>query len=324
MSKRPFVAVIGDVMLDRHVTCEVVGISPEDETALKIRPISVEMKAGGAANVANNLMSLGARVLLAGYTGQDVEADLLSDQITESLYSEIVLLRRADRVTTLKSRYLTGRGRHIVRVDQETIKAIPPASVTHLMSVITERFKPDRVVVSDYAKGVVTPFLMEQLARHVDPDTIIVDPKGTDFTRYGKVGIVTPNLGEFQGVGGDEGSRAVRLLCSSSRVVVTRGNLGCRTFQLTVEPDRLVESSTHLYCKDKDFSVRARDVGDPTGCGDSFLAGLAYKLAQGDHLDEACKFANACGACSYDHAGAHVVTEEEVVMEMKKGAVHEV
>lgn len=317
--KPPVIVVVGDVMLDRHVTCDVVGISPEDETALKIRPISVEMKAGGAANVANNLASLGARVLLLGCTGQDVEADLLKRHISTSI--DTIFQRSADRVTTLKSRYLTGRGRHIVRVDQETVTAIDSVCVDNLLATLVERSVPACVVVSDYAKGVVTPFLMEQLIQRVDPKTIIVDPKGSDFTRYKNVGVVTPNLGEFQNVGGEEDDDVVRLFCLSEHVVVTRGSLGCRTFKQMAASALTSEPGTRFYRKDQDFGVRARDVGDPTGCGDSFLAGLVYRLAQGDHLYAACKFANACGACSYDRVGAHVVTEQEVLMEMKNNEV---
>lgn len=321
MSARPFIFVIGDVMLDRHVTCEVVGISPEDETVLKIRPVSVEMKAGGAANVANNLISLGARVLLLSCTGQDDESDLLVQQILNASDSEVLFIKQPDRFTTMKSRYITSRGRHIVRVDQETLREIDDETVDEFMQELS--FKPDLVVVSDYAKGVVTRRLMSKLISHVKSENIIVDPKGSDFMRYGKVGAITPNLGEFQRIGGNEDEvQFLDLPCLAKHIIVTRGYLGCRLFQC--QPWAEEQASTRRYLKGKDFSVHAREVGDPTGCGDSFMAGLAYQLAVGAPLDEACKFANACGACSYDHTGAHVVTHEEVVTERKKGEFYAV
>lgn len=317
MSKSPLIVVIGDVMLDRHVRCEVLGISPEDETALKIRVIDAEMKAGGAANVSNNLVSLGARVVLMGCTGTDEESKLLS-QVLDSRHSDIVLYRFEARMTTLKSRYITARGRHIVRVDRETTKDVSCDDADMFVETV-QTLKPDGVVVSDYAKGVVTPYLMQQLAAYVDPTTITVDPKGSDFTKYGKVGIVTPNLSEFQGIGGRDDREAVKVACCSKHLVVTRGALGCQLFGRVLRDRTLIKLQP--YIRLRDFRTYGRDVGDPTGCGDSFLAGLAYKLAQRESLEDACRFANACGACSYDHVGVHAVNETEVVTEMKK---HEV
>lgn len=310
---RPFVAVVGDVMLDRHVTCEVVGISPEDETALKIRPISTEMKAGGAANVANNLIALGARVLLLSATGTDEEADVLGQKIIRAPDTEVVFVKRSRRQTTMKTRYLTKRGRHIVRVDQEKIQDIDPEDVNIFLHEIEKGMKVDLIVVSDYDKGVVTPALMSRLreCHHRTGEWgVIVDPKGNNFARYGGVDILTPNMREFRAVGGVHAAKSPPPggTCASL-VIVTAGAKGCYAYR---------RGGDAMYYQCHGVPVRAREMGDPTGCGDSFLAGLAFKLAYGADLSDACRFANACGACAYDHAGVHAVIEEEAKTEMQK------
>jgi len=312
---RPFVVVVGDVMLDRHVTCEVVGISPEDETALKIRPIGTEMKAGGAANVANNLVSLGARVLLLSATGTDEEAGTLSQKITRAPDTEVVFVKRNRRQTTMKTRYLTKRGRHIVRVDQERLQNAEPEEVDIFLKEIEKGPKVDMIVVSDYGKGIVTSQLMSRL-RACEHRTcewgVIVDPKGKDFSRYGDVDILTPNMSEFHAAGGVHGARTPAPGGALSRlVVVTAGARGCYGYWHK-------DGDGWFYDQRYSIPVRAREMGDPTGCGDSFLAGLAFKLAGGEDLVPALRFANACGACAYDQAGVHAVIEEEALMEMQR------
>jgi bifunctional ADP-heptose synthase (sugar kinase/adenylyltransferase) len=114
--KTPQILVIGDIMLDKHVHCEVLGLSSEDDLTPKIRIISEDVSLGGAANVAVNLRKLGAEVMLIGQVGTDGDGHRV-DQLLETNEIANDIWCDSSRPTTVKTRYLTPRGRHIVRVD---------------------------------------------------------------------------------------------------------------------------------------------------------------------------------------------------------------
>lgn len=296
--KTPRILVIGDIMLDRHVHCEVLGLSPEDDLTPKIRVISEDVSLGGAANVAVNLRKLGAQVLLVGRRGTDGAGHLV-DQLLEADKIENVIWCDQKRPTTVKTRYLTPRGRHVIRVDTEDV-SYSRAFMEWFERTVNCLGELDAIVVSDYAKGVVAGPVVDLLRdRYKCP--IVVDPK-RQLEEYGKVFAVTPNLAEFeQYVDTDN-------LCGCPGpdwVVVTRGNAGCSLID-----KKGLTSST--------FDVRPREVGDPTGCGDSFVAAFTFAVVKGLPIETACRIANAAGAVKFDHRGVHAVTIQEIVDEMRR------
>ena len=295
--KMPNILVVGDLMVDKHVHCEVIGFSSEDDLTPKIRVMSEESRLGGAANVAMNLRRLGVDVLLVGQTGYDESSRWLVPQLTEhgiryAGYTDY------DRPTTVKTRYLTPRGRHIVRVDKERTDQ-SSEFLKWFVATIQTSWDVDLILVSDYAKGVVSSALMEHL-RGKFQCPIVVDPK-RPLGEYGHVFAMTPNHIEFeQYVAADN-------LCSyqwADWIVVTRGSGGC----MLLNKNGLTGER---------FGTRAREMGDPTGCGDSFVAAFALACAKGFEVSEACRIGNAAGAVKYDHRGVYAVSVQEIVQELE-------
>lgn len=304
--KPPHIAVVGDVMLDCHVRCNVLGISPEDEVALKLQTEEAKYSPGGAANVALNLKALGAEVTLFGLVGNDHDATTLSDCIAQRGVN-LMIARDSQRVTTTKTRYMTRRGRHLARVDSERVQSISDKFLSQFEEAFTrvqgDSSQFDIVVVSDYAKGVVTPTLMEMLRNTRRP--LLVDPKGTDFAKYGSVYAITPNLHELELA--SISLAPLRLECAAHWLVVTKSEAGCAVMR---------RFSDNVWDPVASMHTNARLRGDPTGCGDSFLAALTYGIAMYWPFEVACRLGNAAGAVSYDFTGAHAVSRDQLVREL--------
>jgi rfaE bifunctional protein kinase chain/domain len=296
--KTPRILVIGDIMLDKHVHCEVLGLSPEDDLTPKVRIIREDVSLGGAANVAVNLRKLGAKVMLVGQVGKDGNGHRV-DQLLDSNDIENLVWCDQARPTTVKTRYLTPRGRHVIRVDAEET-SYSRAFMEWYATTVNFLGELDAIIVSDYAKGVIDSHVLELLRdRYKCP--IVVDPK-RPLEEYGRIFAATPNHAEF------EQYLNVDHLCSyqgAEWVVVTRGAKGCSLID-----------KRGVTCHN--FSVRAREVGDPTGCGDSFVAAFTYAITRGLKIDAACRIGNAAGSVKFDHRGVHAVTIQEIVDEMRR------
>lgn len=346
MSKSKSVAVVGDVMLDIRYHCDVLGISPEDDVAPKLRIQEKTYRPGGAGNVALNLKSLGfaESVRLFCVVGDDRDGEMIADLIRAAgIYFHGVVC--PNRRTTTKTRLLTHRGRHVCRLDQESTHEDLELSL-ELSRQLSAHGLFDVVIVSDYGKGVITNNLMDCIRSPAvcKPQCpVVVDPKGNDFEKYGRVFAVTPNYQEFvralkEGASScadfafNVGNRdkSWHLRCLAEHVILTRSQLGCSV--LSRNSDGTYSSRAGLAR----IPVRCLEVGDPTGCGDSFLAGFVSRLLFDDikfpdvssclNADSelqrifvsACSFANAAGACAYSRQGARSVTDAEVVAELTR------
>lgn len=303
------VAVVGDVMLDEHVECQVLGISPEDDLAWKLKILKSWSRPGGAANVAMNLKSLGADVALFGAVGFDRAAEALGEHLDRAGI-KFTYGARKDRITSVKRRYMTQRGKHICRVDNECFNPIYDGAE---LAAKVLAFAPEVIVVSDYAKGVITHGMIEQFDIHSIP--YIVDPKDKPFSFYGNAAVFTPNLKEFyaiQGADPDETMRPYDLLRGlepdnpGQHILVKMGGNGAD----------LYSANPYMWEDIEHYNVRTREVGDPAGCGDSLIAGLAFALSLGWPMDKACRLAVAAGACAYDHTGVYSVTRADLEREL--------
>jgi len=283
----PKILVVGDVMLDRHVFCDVAGISPEDDLAPKLVKRSESKQPGGAANVVDNLQAMGADVTLLGVVGDDVSGSTLKALMPQA---ELIVDRR---VTTVKTRYITTRGRHVARVDREQHNPIDGDTLVDIIDSMrgwVKRNPAGIIVVSDYDKGVVCDDVIDDIVASKRPYIVGAKIRNLDF--YGKPDVLVHNL--------LESSRAT----SSGRAewtVVTKGKDGC-----IVTCGGMHEQ---LY-------TNPREVGDPTGCGDSFLAAFSIGYAQQWLMPIPARLGNAAGAVAYDYVGAHSVTSDELVAEL--------
>ena len=196
------ILVVGDVMIDGYLEGDVGRTSPEAPVPVVLSKTTRQV-AGGAANVANNLRALGANVRLAGLIGDDSEGTRLRALLDESGI-EHTLVQDPTRDTTYKLR-VVAQNQHMLRIDRESNQPVSPAVAEALWRAI-EPFiaKVDGIIVSDYAKGVVSSFLMQHLIEHANRKRvkICVDPKGRDYSRYAGVFMITPNrveVGEATG-----------------------------------------------------------------------------------------------------------------------------
>jgi rfaE bifunctional protein kinase chain/domain len=291
------VLVVGDVMLDRYLWGNVNRISPEAPVPV----VEVEretVRLGGAANVSQNLRSLGARPVLVGVVGPDAAADALRADLEGLAISAESLVVDPSRPTSLKTR-IVARSQHLVRADQESRDALPePVAEQVRAKAIAALARAAVVVISDYGKGVVSPsflagFLPEAAARGIP---VCVDPKDANFFHYRGVAVLTPNQHEAAEVLGyklrDEasvtraGEDILRRL-DPECLLITRGERGMSLFQ--------------RGGRRTDFSTVARQVYDVTGAGDTVVSAYAVSLAGGAEPWEATWVAN--------HAAGLVVAE---------------
>lgn len=276
------VAVVGDVMLDEYIIGDSDRISPEAP-----EPIIAERERrsvpGGAANVAVNVAALGAQMQLFSVIGDDIDGATLRRTLTGRGVDDRGLLASGDRPTTRKTR-LIARGNQVLRVDRETTAPISPEMEANLAETILAA-SADVIIVSDYAKGVVTSGLVERLVR--SGRRVIVDPKSSNFGKYSGAFLVTPNLHELHQAAGskditpetiEEPGRALMTRFGISNLLVTLGSEG----MALLERDRPV---SHIH-------TRAREVYDVTGAGDTVIATVASAVASGAELADACFVAN--------------------------------
>jgi rfaE bifunctional protein kinase chain/domain len=279
--KTPRIAVIGDIIHDEYLYCDVLGISPEDDVALKLHVNRVLYSPGGAANVARNIRSIGAQVELYGVVGADKQGAVIVNMFGANVY------QIEGRPTTTKKRVLNKKGRHIVRIDEEVVTPIDDNIATKIADDVAAGAY-DKIIVSDYAKGVVTDTLLDRL-----PVGYIIDPKRIDWSKYYRASIITPNKREFE---------SVKNIPKFNHVSIP----------IIIETQSEQGSILHQNKKSQHFPVRKREFGDPTGCGDSFIAGLTVALTSGYSLEDAIRIANAAGACAYSRMGAYGVTINDI------------
>ena len=303
------VLVVGDLMLDRFVYGNVQRISPEAPVQV-IDANDPEEIAGGAGNVARNVVTLGAKCAVVGIVGRD-EAGARLQELLSQVKVDAFLVDGRRRITTVKTRYVANlHSTHLLRADREDTRAIADVVEDELLGVVLERMPhADLVLLSDYQKGVLTPRILSEIIRHAREANklVVVDPKGSDYTRYRGVTALTPNLSELSRALGRQipsdvdsvREAAIQLLdlTESQIVLVTLGEKGL----VAVNRDGSTAS----------FEPAARRVVDVSGAGDTVVASFALALATGATAQTAAKLANAAaGVVVFKRSTATVSAEE--------------
>ncbi len=302
------VLVLGDIMLDRYVLGEVRRISPEAPIPV-LRAERRRRVLGGAGNVAQNVAALGARAVLVGMVGADAAGDEVGQILHGSAGITARLVLAADRPTTVKTRFMSG-SHQLLRLDEEvTLPARSDIERQVLDAFAAAIATAEVVVISDYAKGLLTDNVLAQaigLARGTGL-MVVVDPKRTDLSAYTHAGVLTPNAAELARatglpVGSDDeaaeaGAQAV-VQAAADAVLVKRSEKGLTL----VRPHR---APLHL-------PTRAREVADVSGAGDTVSATLAIMLACGAPLAEAALMANIAAGISVGKPGTATVGHAEL------------
>lgn len=296
------VTVVGDVMLDRYWYGSSSRISPEAPVPV-VNVDRYENRAGGAANVALNLASLGIECDLVGIVGQD-EAGQTLEQLLKDKNIDPRFIVSEELPTITKLRILS-RHQQLLRVDFE--KGYDKVDQGSLLSTLRKCMRDTKVVIcSDYGKGAlssVQTMIQECRSKNIK---VLVDPKGTDFSRYSGATLLTPNMSEFEAVVGkvkdndDLEKKALKLIkeFSLEALLVTRSEDGMSL---------IVPGKDALH-----IPTYAREVYDVTGAGDTVIATLAASLASGCDLPLACAIANRAGGIVVGKLGTSTVTPREL------------
>jgi len=311
---RPTVVVVGDVMLDRYVFGSVVRISPEAPIQV-LRVRREEERPGGAASVAVNLHALGADVRLVGFTGDERAGRALRRLLEEDDCAVAGLVTVPGRFTTLKTRMVAGRAaghQQILRVDREDDDAYATEDEDRLVAAYeAELDGADCVVLSDYAKGVLSPRVARRVielarARSIP---IVVDPKGLDFERYRGATVVTPNRKEAREVTGHDVTSDPDSIARAGRILMELA--GVENVVITLDKDgvALVDSDGAV----RHVPTTPREVYDVSGAGDVVTAVLGLALGDGRGLYEALLLANVAAGVECGKVGAVPVTRDEVL-----------
>jgi rfaE bifunctional protein kinase chain/domain len=306
---KPNILVVGDLMLDHYIFGSASRLSPE--APVPIVNVKKETKiVGGAANVASNLIDLGAHVYLAGITGNDsfgeeIKSILATKRIDTRLVSADEL-----RTTTVKTRVIAAN-HQIVRIDQEDTHDITAAQEeVFFQSLYPYIEASDIIILSDYNKGLLTPGLSLKIIESCNQlqKKIIVDPKGLDYTKYKGAFIIKPNRKELADAAKTEKIHSQDELELAARVIF---NTTDAAYLIVTLSEGGIAIITPENCKI--LPVIATEVYDVTGAGDTVIATLAYCVAQGFSIEEACIISNYAASIVIKHIGSATTTIEEII-----------
>lgn len=287
------ITIIGDVMLDKYVHGNVNKISPE----APIPVINVEKEfyePGGAANVASNVSSMGGKVSLFGFVGQDPNAEILKKILQEK---KIDFYFDNSSKTTLKTRIIARSqqsDQQLIRIDDEETnkKLFSQETLEKIKKSISES---DIVIVSDYSKGAITKELMNFIKQG---KRIIIGPKQKDISLYSGVFLILPNETEAKYISGrediNESGRFMKIFAEN--IIITRGKNGMSLFSE----------------KEINIPTYARKVEDVTGAGDTVLSTIALALASQASLEQAAIIANHAAGIVVGKKGTYSVTLHEL------------
>jgi D-beta-D-heptose 7-phosphate kinase/D-beta-D-heptose 1-phosphate adenosyltransferase len=299
--------VVGDVMLDTYIWGEVGRISPEAPVPV-VRAIDRSHRPGGAANVAMNLSRLGAQTVLAGFTGSDENEKLLAESLRANGIAPIFVA--CDGFPTItKQRILSGQ-QQMLRLDSERMGARSPGDYERLVSrVLDELPGCHAVVLSDYAKGTLTPEVCQAIipaARKLDIP-VLVDPKSADFSRYRGATTICPNLGELARALQSD-AHDLKPLLDAAEALVQKLDLEFLTATLGDKGIALVRPGNCFV-----VPAVARQVFDVSGAGDTVIAVLALCLASGLKPETAVELANVAAGIVVGKVGTVPVEKHELL-----------
>ncbi|HZW91429.1 MAG TPA: bifunctional D-glycero-beta-D-manno-heptose-7-phosphate kinase/D-glycero-beta-D-manno-heptose 1-phosphate adenylyltransferase HldE [Candidatus Eremiobacteraceae bacterium] len=304
------VLVIGDLMLDRYIWGDVTRISPEAPVPI-VRAMHSNERPGGAANVAMNVVGLGGKATLFGFLGEDADGASLEKHLHEGGV-ESRAIRVSAHPTTTKLRVLCGR-QQVLRVDTEITGGYPDEAYQSLIErVDTELASAEAVVLSDYAKGLLTEHVCQHLigAARRRRIPVLVDPKQRSFARYRGATTICPNLAELSAVTGIAVSDLDALLAAGRRLT-TELCLDCLTATMS-------EKGIAVLWGDRSFIAPAvaRQVFDISGAGDTVIATLALAMANGLKMETAVQLGNAAAGIVVGKIGTVPVTRDELLVHL--------
>jgi D-beta-D-heptose 7-phosphate kinase/D-beta-D-heptose 1-phosphate adenosyltransferase len=304
--KAPNILVVGDLMVDHYLYGDVDRVSPEAPVQV-VDIKSEELLMGGAGNVINNLLGLGARVGVCSVIGDDSGGEFLQRRLGEKGVVKEGLTIQKDRRTSKKSRIISSH-QQILRVDREDKCDISKKSEELILvraSIILEFY--DLVIISDYGKGVMSDTLTSGIIELANSKKIpiLVDPKGSDYSKYKKATLITPNKKEAE--------LAVGFAINDNKTLKEALKILKDTLDLNYSIITLSEDGIAML-EDEVITIPtvAKDVFDVTGAGDTVIAAIAVSLVQNRPIIDALEYANRAAAVAVSHVGCYAVQASDI------------
>ncbi|UAJ14206.1 D-glycero-beta-D-manno-heptose-7-phosphate kinase [Aquirufa lenticrescens] len=282
----PKILVVGDIILDHYLSGDTNRISPEAPVPI-VEFTEEKWVLGGAANVANNLNSIGADVTLSGIIGDDENGDIVRKILIHKGINEQFISSKSRR-TTIKTRVIS-ENHQLLRIDKEdrfSINKYEEIELIEKFSLNINEF--DCVIISDYNKGLLTNTFIKTIIdlSHKSKIKVFIDPKQPPFAKYSGAYLVKPNRKEAMQETGIfiDNEKSFSIVANQ-----IQESTNCEAVVIT-----LSEDGVGLFEKGKTkiLPTKAKEIFDVTGAGDTFIATLVYSMARGKSLEESCEIAN--------------------------------
>lgn len=298
--KESKILVVGDIILDEYLWGMANRLSPEAPVPV----LEVKRKTyllGGAANVANNIAAMGAKAMLLGVIGDDIYSTVVLDLFKKNRIDTEFVLKDKTRPTTVKTRLIAQNNRHLARVDNESLEPVS-AEISHKIYENIEKVidEVDVIVLSDYIISVFSAKLIKDIVKLANrhDKTVIMDPKGRDFSKYEGVDVLVPNMEEALIATKSSKDKPVKKIASALRKIA----------------DKVIitQSANGVYYYDGADEINLDsfrvELVDATGAGGSFVAMLALGLASSCfNYTEAVELANYAAAAAVRKVGTFAI-----------------
>lgn len=314
--KNKRIAILGDIMVDEYWVGQVTRISPEAPVPI-VNLEREDYRLGGAANVALNIISLGAQAIVCSVIGTDTDGTILSDLLTEHQISDAGVIRSNTRKTTVKKRII-GNNQQLLRIDSEQTNPISSEEEDALIKQVTALIESgiDALIFEDYNKGILTPRVITEIIALCKEHGVIttVDPKKENFFAYRGVDLFKPNLKELK-----EGVNVPFDLLNKETfehaVALLEEKLGNKISFITLsEHGVFIKSDSEKHY----IAAHQRNITDVSGAGDTVISVATLCMTIGMTIDELAKAANLAGGLVCERMGVVSIDLEQLTKEFHK------
>ncbi|AMR33511.1 hypothetical protein A0256_19830 [Mucilaginibacter sp. PAMC 26640] len=314
INRQPAILVIGDLMIDHYLHGKAHRLSPEAPVPV-VNLKTENFTLGGAGNVVQNLVVLGAEVAVSAAIGDDVAGAQAMDILHSEGISTDAIVKDKTRTTTVKTRILVD-GHQLARLDKESTNNLSAAAENDLITELTTLIEnADVVVLSDYNKGFLSPSLTRNIISVAKRfgKKVIIDPKGNNYSKYSGAFIIKPNRSELAVAAKLESLDSADALQVAANIIIEQTEV--ENLVVTLSEEGIV-----IFNQDGITAspVKATEVFDVTGAGDTVLATLSYFVALGFSVVESCEIANHAAAVVLRQIGSATVTIDEIIMDIEK------
>ncbi len=310
------VMIIGDVMIDGYVWGKVERISPEAPVPV-LSVAKKEDRLGGAANVALNIQSMGAKPILCSVIGDDENGKKLIKLLGDLNITHEGIVKSKDRITTIKTRVI-GHHQHLLRIDEEVDHPLNEVEendfIAHVQKIISNN-KIDVIIFQDYDKGVLTQHNIEKLITMATTAGIktVVDPKKRNFLTYKNVGLFKPNLKELkEGLKIEFNHLSDTQLNAAALELKTKINANAVMITLSEHGVFLLDTENNYH-----IPAHIRNISDVSGAGDTVISVAALCYAANMPNQKIAAIANLAGGLVCEKVGVVPIIKSELLNEAK-------